>query len=72
MNKQADRLSQHNYASLLEQAINVFGDKEKAVLWFETPIRALSGDTPMSRLDTEVGRQQIHEIINKIKYGGFS
>lgn len=62
----------YRFASLLADASNALGSKEKAILWFKSPNRALSGDTPIDRLVTEVGYQQVQDLINRIKYGIYS
>ncbi len=58
--------------NIIAEAINVFGNREKADLWFEAPNQSLSGDTPRAHIVTEAGLQQVHDLIVRIKYGNYS
>lgn len=53
-------------------AIRIWGDKETALLWLNSPIPALAGDKPIDLFDTFNGRKWVSEILNKIEYGEFS
>lgn len=62
----------YRFARLLAEASNVFNSRDKAIAWFKSPNRALSGDTPLFRLETEIGYQQVVDLISRIKYGIYS
>lgn len=51
-------------------AETVFGDRDRASEWLQTPNLSLGGDAPQSRLDTEDGRIEVSQILNAIVYGG--
>lgn len=53
-------------------AIDVLGDEGKARRWLREPIRALGGATPASLLDTDVGTQEVLDVLTRIEYGVYS
>lgn len=53
-----------------ELAETVFGDRVRASEWLQTPNESLGGGAPLSKLDTEVGRREVVQILNAIAYGG--
>jgi putative toxin-antitoxin system antitoxin component (TIGR02293 family) len=53
------------------QAERVFGDPEKAKRWLRKPSAALSGQTPITLLKTEMGAQIISELLGQIAHGMF-
>lgn len=55
-----------------ELTISIFGNSEKGELWLNTPINALNHETPISRLDTCEGVEEVIKILNKIACGEFS
>ncbi len=56
-------------ASLAE---HVLGRREKAVAWLRKPNRALGGASPLDRLDTDIGAEQVEQIISRIAHGVYS
>lgn len=67
---ESDRL--YRIANLAIRAEEVLGTTDKAKSWIHKPNRALSGDSPLSRLDTEVGYQQSLDLLSRIEYGVYS
>jgi putative toxin-antitoxin system antitoxin component (TIGR02293 family) len=59
-------------ARTLAKAIDVLGDREKAVHWLTTPNRALGGEVPMSLLDTSAGAHEVETVLGRIEYGVYS
>lgn len=57
---------------LFNQAILVFGNLENAKEWIQTPIPALSGERPVSLLDTFEGRAWVSLTLRKIEFGEFT
>lgn len=57
---------------LIKLAAAILGNQEKAVRWLNKPNRSLSGDTPISRLNTEEGSERIKKILYRIEHGLFS
>ena len=56
-------------ASLAEQ---VLGRREKAVAWLRKPNKALGGASPLDRLDTDIGAEQVEQVISRIAHGVYS
>ncbi len=56
---------------LYGQAVDVFGDLEKAKEWIKTPVPALSGEKPEALFDTFEGRNWVAQVLRKIEYGEF-
>lgn len=53
-------------------AIDLIGDEEKASEWLQTPNRALGGEKPLDRLDTDVGARIVEDVLGRIAYGVYS
>jgi putative toxin-antitoxin system antitoxin component (TIGR02293 family) len=53
-------------------AVEMIGDEEKAAEWLQTPNRALGGERPLDRLDTDVGARTVEDILGRIAYGVYS
>lgn len=54
------------------RAIEVFGDIQKASAWLKRENAALSGETPLKMLETEIGTAEVIDILGRIEYGVFS
>ena len=67
---ESDRL--YRVADITLTAAETMGTIEKAREWLHAPNRALGGVSPMSLLDTEIGEQQVEELLQRIEYGVFS
>ena len=63
----SDRL--YRVARIISIAADTLGSREKAARWLHKPNRALSGETPLSRLDTTIGYQQVEEVLFHIDQG---
>jgi putative toxin-antitoxin system antitoxin component (TIGR02293 family) len=55
--------------SVIERAIEVIGDKEQAMRWLGTPVQALGHATPISRLSTPKGQEEVRTILGRLEYG---
>lgn len=53
-------------------AEEVLGSRERAVSWLRKPNRALGGANPLDRVDTEIGEQQIEQLLFRIAHGVYS
>ena len=51
------------------RAIEVFGDREKAIRWLRMPLPSLSNRTPLSLLRTADGIEQIEDVLGRIEQG---
>ncbi|MGI9073821.1 MAG: type II RES/Xre toxin-antitoxin system antitoxin [Bryobacteraceae bacterium] len=67
---ESDRLIR--VARVMAHAIQVLGSRDKAVHWLRTGNRALDGTAPLSLLDTDVGTEQVSEILGRIEHGIYS
>jgi putative toxin-antitoxin system antitoxin component (TIGR02293 family) len=59
-------------ARVAASATEVLGSREKAVGWLTDPNRALGGERPIELLDTDVGFQNVMDVLLRIEYGVFS
>jgi putative toxin-antitoxin system antitoxin component (TIGR02293 family) len=59
-------------ARVLALAKETLGDMEKAGRWLQTSNRALEGDRPFDRLDTDAGVRSVEQILGRIAYGVYS
>ena len=64
---ESDRL--YRIALVAGQAVAVFGAEDKAATWLRRPNRALNGELPIRLLDTDVGAQQVEDILGRIEHG---
>jgi putative toxin-antitoxin system antitoxin component (TIGR02293 family) len=53
-------------------AVEMIGDREKAIDWLRTPNRALGGERPLDQLDTDMGTRTVEDILGRIAYGVYS
>jgi putative toxin-antitoxin system antitoxin component (TIGR02293 family) len=59
-------------ARVYANAVEMIGDEDRAVQWLLTPNRALSGDRPLDKVDTDVGAREVEDVLGRIAYGVFS
>src|ERR1700683_126918 len=52
-------------ARIYANAIEMIGDEEKAIEWLSTPNRALGGERPLDRLDTDTGARMVEDILGR-------
>lgn len=57
---------------IAELTATVFANSAEAELWLNTPLNALSGDTPMARLRTDHGVKEVTDVLRKIESGEFT
>ncbi len=62
----------YRLARIFTHAVDVFDDRLKATAWFSRPNQALGGRTPLSVLDTDIGVQEVDDILGRIEHGIFS
>jgi putative toxin-antitoxin system antitoxin component (TIGR02293 family) len=67
---ESDRL--YRVIRILLYTESVFGDSEKAQTWLKRPNRSIGGKVPMSLLDTDLGTQQVEDVLKRIEYGIYS
>lgn len=59
-------------ARLAATAIDVLGDREKAVRWLQRSNRGLGGRVPLDLLDTDIGFQSAIDELQRVEFGVFS
>lgn len=59
-------------ASIVSEATETLGNQEKAARWLHKANRSLGGDTPLSRMDTYIGIQQVKDVLMRIEHGIFA
>lgn len=59
-------------ARVIERAEEVFEDPDAARVWLKSANTSLSGQTPMSLLDTEIGAESIMNALGRIEHGVFA
>src|SRR5260370_27249887 len=56
-------------ARIVANAVEMIGDRDKAIEWLGTPNRALGGARPLDQLDTDTGARMVEDILRRIAYG---
>ena len=64
---QSDRFSR--LLRMIEEVEITFGDAGKAHAWLRRPTPLLDGETPLDRLDTDIGTRQVEAILGRIAHG---
>lgn len=59
-------------ARAVGRANEVFEDPEAALHWLKAPNAALSGASPLSVLDTEIGAESVFETLGRIEHGVYA
>jgi putative toxin-antitoxin system antitoxin component (TIGR02293 family) len=60
------------YSRLLQQAVDFFGDIEKARAWLKHPQYGLGGAVPLDYAITETGAREVENLLGQMKYGVYS
>lgn len=64
---ESDRL--YRLSRVLAFTVEVLGSSEKARAWLKKPNRSLGGEIPLSLLDTDIGAQQVTDVLMRLRYG---
>jgi len=59
-------------ARVVERAEEVFENLDAALDWLKAPNAALSGQTPLSLLDTDIGAESVTDTLGRIAHGVFA
>lgn len=65
--EQSDRISR--LLRIVAETEETFGDKAKAHAWLRRPTALLDGESPLDRLDTDIGTRQVEAMLGRIAYG---
>jgi Protein of unknown function (DUF2384) len=60
---------QRDCEAVINRAIEVIGDKEDAMRWLGTPVRALDYATPISRLSHPEGETEVLRVLTQLEHG---
>jgi putative toxin-antitoxin system antitoxin component (TIGR02293 family) len=55
--------------SIISRAIEVIGDRDQAMRWLGTPVRALDFATPISLLGTGAGAARVEDVLGQMEHG---
>jgi putative toxin-antitoxin system antitoxin component (TIGR02293 family) len=58
-------------ARVVERAEDVFEGLDASLDWLKSPNAALSGATPLSLLDTDIGAESVLDMLGRIEHGVF-
>ncbi|PKN17713.1 MAG: hypothetical protein CVU71_14885 [Deltaproteobacteria bacterium HGW-Deltaproteobacteria-6] len=61
-----------NYERLLQRAVEVLGDEEKAKRWLSSPQKTLGGKTPLEYSESDVNAQEVEDLLGRIEWGVYS
>ena len=64
---ESDRL--YRLARVLAHADRVFEDPDESAEWIRTPNAALGKQQPLTLLDTDIGVQQVDQVLGRIEHG---
>jgi putative toxin-antitoxin system antitoxin component (TIGR02293 family) len=64
---ESDRL--YRLARVLAHANRVFEDPDESAEWIQTPNTALGKQQPLTLLDTDIGVQQVDQVLGRIEHG---
>lgn len=59
-------------SKVFDHARAVFDRDRDAVAWFSMPNHALSGETPLSLMDTDAGVHQVDDVLTRIEFGVYA
>jgi putative toxin-antitoxin system antitoxin component (TIGR02293 family) len=59
-------------ARVVGRANEVFEEPQAALRWLKSPNSALSGATPLSLLDTDIGAENVLDTLGRIEHGVFA
>jgi putative toxin-antitoxin system antitoxin component (TIGR02293 family) len=58
--------------STISEAVEIFGDKAKAIGWFKTLSPALGDRQPIDLMTSDPGTKLVRDELNRIRYGHWS
>jgi len=64
---ESDRL--YRLARVLAHANRVFGDLEESAEWIQAPNPSLGKQQPLALLDTDIGAEQVDDVLGRIEHG---
>ena len=67
---ESDRL--YRLSRILVHCESVLGAHDKTTQWLRRPNRALGGAVPLLLLDTDIGANQVNDVLGRLEHGVFS
>jgi len=64
---ESDRL--FRVARVAAHAISALGSSQVAAQWLHRPNRGLGGNSPIMYLDTDIGAEQVDDILTRLEHG---
>lgn len=55
--------------TVIERAVEVIGDREEAMRWLGTPVRALGYVTPIAAMSKPEGKMQVMMTLARLEHG---
>jgi putative toxin-antitoxin system antitoxin component (TIGR02293 family) len=65
--EQSDRV--RRLMRMIGEAEHTFGDAAKAHAWLRRPNALLDNESPLDRLDTDIGTRQVETLLGRIAHG---
>jgi putative toxin-antitoxin system antitoxin component (TIGR02293 family) len=65
--EESDRLFRLSRVATLTE--DVLGGRPRATAWLQAANRELGGATPLSRLDTDLGAEEVEAVLLRLSYG---
>ena len=62
----------YRIARLYDRAVEVFGDKKMGRKWLKEPAWALGDIPPLEFAETELGAQEVDDLLGRIEHGVFT
>ncbi len=59
-------------ARLRDRTVDVFEDDQRANRWLKTSLRALGDHSPLEYAESELGAQEVMNLLGRIEHGVFS
>ena len=67
--QEADMVGIAEIVEVIARAVEVFGDRAKALRWLRTPLPTLGDATPEEMLEREGGIEQVEQALGRIEHG---
>lgn len=61
-----------NFAEVMARGATIFGSKEAALDWLNTPAIALDGACPIDLMATSAGNELVKDLLTRLEYGVYS
>ena len=62
----------YRIARLYDRALEVFNDREMARKWLREPAWALGDIPPLAYAETELGAQEVYDLLGRLEHGVFT